>query len=66
MYSVKLTNPSLCSNLGGCIHVCPSGIWQWLNVDGRRLPVPVSQEKCNGCLKCVNICPPKIIEIKEA
>jgi len=64
-YSVKMTNPSLCDSLGGCVHICPEGIWQWMVLDGRKLPVPVNQEKCTGCMKCVKICPPKIIEVKQ-
>ena len=65
MFNVHMTTPSLCDSLGGCVHVCPEGIWQWMTVDGRNLPVLVSQEKCTGCLKYVNICPPKVIEVKE-
>jgi len=63
MYSVSMAEPSKCDRLGGCIHVCPEEVWQWSNIEGIDLPVPVNQEKCVGCMKCVNICPPKIIEV---
>jgi NAD-dependent dihydropyrimidine dehydrogenase PreA subunit len=64
MYSVRMTNPSLCDRLGGCVEVCPEGVWQWMKVGGRKLPVPASYEKCTGCLKCVRICPHHIIEVE--
>ena len=63
MYRVRMTNQSLCDRLGGCIHVCPVGVWQWANVSGRMLPVPVNEDKCIGCMKCVRICPQKIIDV---
>ena len=63
LYSVKMTIPSRCDRLGGCVHICPEGVWQWGRVSGYRFPIVVNAEKCIGCMKCVKICPQKIIEV---
>ncbi|MBA3045009.1 MAG: 4Fe-4S binding protein [Candidatus Thermoplasmatota archaeon] len=62
-YDVRMTDPSSCDRLGGCIHICPEKVWKWAEINGRNLPVPVRPEDCTGCMKCIKICPPKIIEV---
>jgi NAD-dependent dihydropyrimidine dehydrogenase PreA subunit len=64
LYSVRMTEPSRCDRLGGCVQVCPEGIWRWGRLSGYRFPVPVGQERCVGCMRCVRICPQKIIVVE--
>lgn len=67
-------NHNRCGGAGECIDVCPNSVWVWEKVkvktfgmsgSERDMPVPKYPEKCNGCMKCYDICSKKCIEITK-
>ena len=61
-------NPVFCKACGYCREVCPVQVFEpsdQLNIHGYNNMVAVHSKKCNGCLKCVMICPDFAISVEE-
>jgi len=54
---------SRCEGAGKCLNVCRHGVWEWIEIDGRRLPYPANQGSCTACKSCEAICPSKAVEV---
>ena len=61
-------NSLICKGCGYCMEACSLDIFKQsaeFNPSGYNPFVPVNQDRCVGCLRCVNICPDFAIEIKQ-
>ncbi len=47
----------LCTRCGTCAGVCPEGVFEFKDTEGRCLPEPVRSERCIRCGACTEVCP---------
>ena len=61
-------NSLICKGCSYCMEACSLDVFKQsaeFNPSGYNPFVPVNQDRCVGCLRCVNICPDFAIEIKQ-
>ncbi|MHA1828281.1 MAG: reductive dehalogenase [Candidatus Heimdallarchaeaceae archaeon] len=61
--SKELCNPSKCNQ--ECISVCPQNLKKKVAINIVHDKAGIIQKNCIQCMKCVEVCPLKAIEIKE-
>lgn len=55
-------NASLCRSCGDCVAVCPQGVHQIVEADGRRVH-RVDHDRCTACGRCVDVCCSYALEV---
>ena len=65
MYIITVDH-DLCTGCGECVSVCPNGMFELQEVDGKTVSVPVLDfDECLGCESCVAVCPETAITLQE-
>jgi formate dehydrogenase beta subunit len=66
-YKVEI-NPENCKECGYCMEICSLNVFaksDHVNANGFRAMAVVKSEDCDGCEKCLMICPDFAITITE-
>lgn len=66
-YHVEV-NPVNCKECGYCLEICAPKVFaksDSVNANGYRYMKVVNEEECDGCQKCVMICPDFAIKVQE-
>lgn len=56
----------LCTGCGLCVDFCPVSVFDLVEVNGRRRPLPSRAQDCWACDTCVGQCPTDALHIVEA
>lgn len=54
-----------CIGCGTCVSVCPMGVFELQEVEGKMVAVPVKAESCVACRACEGQCPVGAITVVE-
>ncbi len=54
-----------CQGCGECVEICPSGVLELQEKDGKKVAVVVNQEECLACRACEAQCPNNAITVIE-
>jgi coenzyme F420 hydrogenase subunit beta len=55
----------LCTRCGTCVGVCPSGVFEFAQIDEACLPAAVRPEACRRCGLCADACPGRQVSFAQ-